>query len=353
MDRATAEDALELIRVARSRWWIHGQRATLPTELGTNVVWHDTLSELAISRRGSCAEHFVIQHMPDAARTFRVWPPTTRRTASSSGRATSAPGADHLNPRHDRSAPLQSPQIELPRHRRRPSAGRRAGLSAHARSSRGAGQPARAKWIERTASRTSPPPHARVQRRDGRGELAYRADGFRALAPAVRTSAGQGRPSHPDPAQPHIRLGNIASWLLPHPRHPLRAWSGLTNKCPSGANRGIGKPASCASPSSDRCRPAPRSRNCGCVAEMPHHPQAQYDSGDYPATLPHPTNRLARNNHARARRVASSIASPPPSSLRAPISPRTARHEAAGRLDPARRAMRHMEPDGNNASSHR
>ena len=69
-------------------------------------------------------------------------------------------------------------------------------------------------------------------------ELAYRADG-KVLGLRVRDIADEGKNWSARPAQ-LIKLGNIANGYR---SDPLRAASVLTNKCPSGANRGIGKPS--------------------------------------------------------------------------------------------------------------
>src|SRR5207244_1206109 len=73
--------------------------------------------------------------------------------------------------------------------------------------------------------------------------LAYRADGT-LLALSIRDVTDEGK-NLVSPAQHNlIKLGNIANgYRIPAIRY--EAWSVLTNKCPSGANRGIGQPFMC------------------------------------------------------------------------------------------------------------
>ena len=74
-------------------------------------------------------------------------------------------------------------------------------------------------------------------------ELAYRADGT-LLALGVRDIADEGKNLLTPTQHNLIKLGNIANgYRIPAIRY--EAWSVLTNKCPSGANRGIGKPFMC------------------------------------------------------------------------------------------------------------
>ena len=108
VDRATAEDALELIRVEYDPLpaVVDPEEALKPgatllyPELGTNVVWHDTLTygdvDGAMARaHGVLRERFTIQRYASTPlETFGVDRRTTTRgsTASSSGRTTSGPG---------------------------------------------------------------------------------------------------------------------------------------------------------------------------------------------------------------------------------------------------------------------
>ena len=125
-------------------------------------------------------------------------------------------------------------------------------------------------------------------------ELAYQADGT-LLALSVRDVADEGK-NLVTPSQHNlIKLGNIANgYRIPAIRY--EAWSVLTTKCPSGANRGIGKPFMCFAIERSMALLARRLgldpaelrlRNYVTADEMPYTtpPGAQYDSGDYPATL--------------------------------------------------------------------
>ena len=93
-------------------------------------------------------------------------------------------------------------------------------------------------------------------------------------------------------------------------------WSVLTNKCPSGANRGIGKPFMCFAVERAMALLARRlgldpaelrRRNYVTADQMPYTtpPGSQYDSGDYPATLERALERFDyagwRAEQARAR----------------------------------------------------
>jgi len=112
------------------------------------------------------------------------------------------------------------------------------------------------------------------------------------------------------PAQHNlIKLGNIANgYRIPAIRY--EAWSVLTNKCPAGANRGIGKPFMCFAMEramtvlARRLGVDPvelRLRNYVRADEMPYRTPtgSQYDSGDYPATL---RAALARFGYEARRR---------------------------------------------------
>jgi hypothetical protein len=124
--------------------------------------------------------------------------------------------------------------------------------------------------------------------------LAYRADGT-VLALSVRDIADEGTNVLTPPQHNLIKLGSIANgYLIPAIRY--EAWSVLTSKCPSGANRGIGKPFMCFAVEqamtllAGRLGRDPaelRLANYGTATEMQYTtpPGAQYDSGDYPPTL--------------------------------------------------------------------
>jgi 2-furoyl-CoA dehydrogenase large subunit len=142
------------------------------------------------------------------------------------------------------------------------------------------------------------------------------------------------------------------------------AWSVLTNKCPSGANRGIGKPFMCFAIERAMALLARRLgmdpaelrlRNYVTAEQMPYTtpPGAQYDSGDYPATLHRALERFGyparRAEQARARKdgrllgigIASSVE--PAGTNLASYEIITGRRAASGS---AEAAMVRMEPDG-------
>ena len=125
-------------------------------------------------------------------------------------------------------------------------------------------------------------------------ELAYRSDGT-VLALAIRDIADEGK-NLVTPAQHNlIKLGNIANgYRFGAIRY--EPYSVLTNKCPTGANRGIGKPFMCfvveraMTLLARRLGLDPaevRLRNYVPPDAMPYTTPtgSQYDSGDYPETL--------------------------------------------------------------------
>ena len=97
------------------------------------------------------------------------------------------------------------------------------------------------KWIEDRLENLTALMHAANGVMDV--ELAYRADG-KVLGLRVRDIADEGK-NLVSPAQHNlIKLGNIANgYRIAAIRY--EPYSVLTNKCPSGANRGIGKPFMC------------------------------------------------------------------------------------------------------------
>src|SRR4030095_13638269 len=151
-------------------------------------------------------------------------------------------------------------------------------------------------------------------------ELAYRSDGT-LLALSIRDIADEGKNLVTPTQHNLIKLGNIANgYRIPAVRY--EAWSVLTNKCPSGANRGIGKPFMCFAIERAMALLARRLHLDPADLRLRNHVTAGA------ATSPMPAG--ARSNHARARRaVSSASASPPPWSPRAPISPRTSSSRAA------------------------
>jgi 2-furoyl-CoA dehydrogenase large subunit len=192
--------------------------------------------------------------------------------------------------------------------------------------------------------------------------LAYRADGT-LLGLSVRDVTDEGK-NLVSPAQHNlIKLGNIANgYRIPAIRY--EAWSVLTNKCPAGANRGIGKPFMCFAIERAMARLAVRlgidpadvrMRNYVRAEEMPYDTPtgSRYDSGDYPATLRAALDRFDyghwRQEQARAREagrllgigIATSVE--PAGTNLASYEIITGRRAASGS---AEAAMVRVEPDG-------
>jgi 2-furoyl-CoA dehydrogenase large subunit len=223
---------------------------------------------------------------------------------------------------------------------------------------RAAGRPV--KWIEDRIENLTALMHACNGIMDV--ELAYRADGT-VLALAVRDIADEGKNLITPTQHNLIKLGNIANgYRIPAVRY--EAWSVLTNKCPSGANRGIGKPFMCFAIERAMALLARRLgldpaelrlRNYVTAAQMPYTtpPGAQYDSGDYPATLRRALERFRyaarRAEQAAAREkgrllgigIATSVE--PAGTNLASYEIITGRRAASGS---AEAAMVRVEPDG-------
>jgi 2-furoyl-CoA dehydrogenase large subunit len=306
VDRATAEDALEAIiveydplpAVVDPREALEPGATLLYPELGTNVVWHDTLSygdvEGAMARAdGVLRERFTIQRYASTPlETFGVV-------------ATYDAGMDAYDfwtndQRPGLTISIVAASLRVPQSRIRlqcPDIGgafgnkrRPAYLLICALLARQAGRPV--KWIEDRVENLTALMHACNGVMDV--ELAYRADGT-LLALSVRDVTDEGKNLLTPTQHNLIKLGNIANgYRIPAVRY--EAWSVLTTKCPSGANRGIGKPFMCFAIERSMALLARRLgldpgelrlRNYVTAAEMPYTtpPGAQYDSGDYPATL--------------------------------------------------------------------
>ena len=306
VDRATAEDALERIAVEYEPLppVVDPEEALKPgatllyPELGTNVIWHDTLTygdvDGAMARaHGVLRERFTIQRYAstpletfgamvahDAGTdSFEFWTNDQRPGLTISILAASL-GVPQSRIR------LSCPDIGGGfGNKRRP-----AYLLICALLARRAGRPV--KWIEDRAENLTALMHACNGVMDV--ELAHAADGT-LLALSVRDVTDEGKNLITPTQHNLIKLGNIANgYRIPAVRY--EAWSVLTTKCPSGANRGIGKPFMCFAIEramallARRLGQDPaelRLRNYVTSAEMPYTtpPGAQYDSGDYPATL--------------------------------------------------------------------
>jgi len=374
VDRATAEDALERIAVEYEPLppVVDPEEALKPgatllyPELGTNVVWHDTLTygdvDGAMARaHGVLRERFTIQRYAstpletfgamvayDAGTdSFEFWTNDQRPGLTISILAASL-GVPQSRIR------LSCPDIGGGfGNKRRP-----AYLLICALLARRAGRPV--KWIEDRAENLTALMHACNGVMDV--ELAHAADGT-LLALSVRDVTDEGKNLITPTQHNLIKLGNIANgYRIPAVRY--EAWSVLTTKCPSGANRGIGKPFMCFAIERTMALLARRLgqdpaelrlRNYVTSAEMPYTtpPGAQYDSGDYPATLRRALECFdyagARAEQAQARAqgrllgigIATSVE--PAGTNLASYEILTGRRTASGS---AEAAMVRMEPDG-------
>ncbi len=335
-------------------------------QLGTNVVWHDTLTygpvDEAMARAdGVLRERFTIQRYAstpletfgciaeyDAGTdVYEFWTNDQRPGLTISVLAASL-GVPQARVR------LSCPDIGGGfGNKRRP-----AYLLICALLARAAGRPV--KWIEDRIENLTALMHACNGIMDV--ELAYRADGT-VLALAVRDIADEGKNLITPTQHNLIKLGNIANgYRIPAVRY--EAWSVLTNKCPSGANRGIGKPFMCFAIERAMALLARRLgldpaelrlRNYVTAAQMPYTtpPGAQYDSGDYPATLRRALERFRyaarRAEQAAAREkgrllgigIATSVE--PAGTNLASYEIITGRRAASGS---AEAAMVRVEPDG-------
>jgi 2-furoyl-CoA dehydrogenase large subunit len=374
LDRATAEDALERIRivyepleaVADPEAAMRPGAPLLYPELGSNVLWHDVLSygdvDGAFARAdGVLRERFAIQRYAstpletfgcmaehDAGTdTYTVWTNDQR------------PGLTLAILAESLGVPQSRLRLICPDiggafgNKRRP-----AYLLVCALLARKTGRPV--KWIEDRIENLSALMHTCNGVMDV--ELAYRNDGT-VLALRVRDVADEGK-NLVSPTQHNlIKLGNIANgYRIGAIRY--EPTSVLTNKCPSGANRGIGKPFMCFAIEramallARRLRLDPaelRLRNYVRAEEMPYTTPtgSQYDSGDYPATLRRALERAGyerwRAEQARARRegrllgigIATSVE--PAGTNLASYELVTGQRSASGS---AEAAMVRIEPDG-------
>jgi len=374
VDRATAEDALELIMVEYDPLpaVVDPDRALeagaplLYPELGTNVVWHDTLSygdvDGAMARAdGVLRERFTIQR-------YASTPLETFGALATYDAGTDAYEFWTNDQRPGLTISIVAASLGVPQSRIRlscPDIGgafgnkrRPAYLLVCALLAKRTGRPV--KWIEDRIENLTALMHACNGVMDV--ELAYRADGT-LLALSVRDITDEGKNLLTPTQHNLIKLGNIANgYRIPAVRY--EAWSVLTTKCPSGANRGIGKPFMCFAVERSMALLARRLgldpaelrlRNFVTAAEMPYTtpPGAQYDSGDYPATLRRALDRFDyagwRAEQARARQegrligigIATSIE--PAGTNLASYELITGKRMASGS---AEAAMVRMEPDG-------
>jgi 2-furoyl-CoA dehydrogenase large subunit len=374
VDRATAEDALERIRVVYEALpaVVDPEAAMRPDapllypELGTNVLWHDVLSygdvEGAFARAdGVLRERFTIQRYASTPlETFGCI-------------AEHDPGTDSYtiwanDQRPGFTLAILAESLGVPQSRLRlicPDIGgafgnkrRPAYLLVCALLARKARRPV--KWIEDRVENLTALMHTCNGVMDV--ELAYRHDGT-VLALRVRDIADEGKNLVSSAQHNLIKLGNIANGyrIGAISYEPV---SVLTTKCPSGANRGIGKPFMCFAIERTMTLLARRlaldpaelrQRNYVRAEEMPYTTPtgAQYDSGDYPATLRRALERAGypawRAEQARARRegrllgigIATSVE--PAGTNLASYELVTGRRSVSGS---AEAAMVRVEPDG-------
>ncbi|MFQ5827597.1 MAG: xanthine dehydrogenase family protein molybdopterin-binding subunit [Candidatus Methylomirabilia bacterium] len=328
VDRATAEDALERIvveyepleAVVDPEAAIRQDVPLLYPDLGTNVLWHDTLSYGDVD--GAFAEaDGVLQER------FEIQRYASTPLETFGGITEYDPAADGYqfwtnDQRPGLTISILAESLGVPQSRLRlscPDSGgafgnkrRPAYLLVCALLAKKSGRPV--KWIEDRLENLGALMHAAGGIMNL--ELAYRADGT-LLGLRVRDITDEGKNLISSTQHNLIKLGNIANGYR-IPAIQYEAWSVLTNKCPSGANRGIGKPFMCFAIEravallARRLGLDPvelRLRNYVRPHEMPYTtpPGAQYDSGDYPATLRRALERFDyarwRATQAEARRV--------------------------------------------------
>jgi 2-furoyl-CoA dehydrogenase large subunit len=374
VDRAAAEDAAERIRVDYEPLEpvVDPEAAIAPgtplvyPELGTNVLWHDVLSygdvDGAFARAdGVLRERFQIQR-------YASTPLETFGCIAEHDAGMDTYGFWTNDQRPGLTLAILAESLGVPESRLRlvcPDIGgafgnkrRPAYLLTCALLARKTGRPV--KYVEDRLENLGALMHACNGIMDV--ELAYRNDGT-VLALRVRDIADEGK-NLVSPTQHNlIKLGNIANgYRIGAIRY--EPCSVLTTKCPSGANRGIGKPFMCFA--IERAMtllarrlgldPAElRLRNYVQPGEMPYTtpPGSQYDSGDYPATLRRALDRFdypgRRAEQARERQagrllgigLATSVE--PAGTNLASYELITGRRAASGS---AEAAMVRVEPDG-------
>ncbi len=374
VDRATAEDALERIEVVYDPLpaVVDPEVAIAPgapllyPELGTNVLWHDVLTygdvDGAFARAdGVLRERFEIQR-------YASTPLETFGAIAEYDAGTEAYSFWTNDQRPGLTLSVLAESLGVPQARLRlvcPDIGgafgnkrRPAYLLVCALLARTARRPV--KYVEDRIENLTALMHACNGVMDV--ALAYRKDGT-VLALTVRDIADEGK-NLVSPTQHNlIKLGNIVNGYRIG-AVSFEAYSVLTTKCPSGANRGIGKPFMCFAVEramallARRLELDPaelRLRNYVRADEMPYTtpPGAQYDSGDYPATLRRALQRFDyagwRETEARGRRegrllgigIATSVE--PAGTNLASYELITGRRAASGS---AEAAMVRVEPDG-------
>src|SRR5712691_2863437 len=306
VDRATAEDALDCMRVQYEplpavvdpEVAITPDAPVLYDELGSNVLWHDTLVYGDVDAAFKAADG-VLRERFDMQR-YASTPLETFGCIAEYQPATDEYSFWTNDQRPGLTLGVLAESLRVPQSRLRlrcPDVGggfgnkrRPAYLLVCALLARASGRPV--KYLEDRVENLTALMHA-----CGGSiglELAYRADGT-LLALRVRDMADEGK-NLVSPAQHNlIKLGNMTNgYRIPVVHY--EAYSVLTNKCPTGANRGIGKPFMCFAMERamavlarrlDLDQAELRLRNYVGPDEMPYTTPSggQYDSGDYPATL--------------------------------------------------------------------
>jgi 2-furoyl-CoA dehydrogenase large subunit len=320
VDRATAEDALEAIRVEYAplppvvdpEAAVRPDAPLLYPDLGTNVLWHDTLTYGDVDGAFAAADGVLRQRFE--IQRYASTPLETFGAIAEHDAGLDAYTFWTNDQRPGLTLAILAESLRVPQARLRlvtPDVGgafgnkrRPAYLLVCALLARATGRPV--KYVEDRRESLTALMHACNGVMDV--ALAYRADGT-VLALSVRDVADEGK-NLVSPAQHNlIKLGNIVNgYRIGAVRY--EAWSVLTTKCPSGANRGIGKPFMCFAVERAMTLLARRLgldpaevrlRNYVGPEAMPYTtpPGARYDSGDYPATL---RRALERFDYAGWRR---------------------------------------------------
>src|SRR6266851_3776255 len=326
IDRATAEDALDCIHVEYEplpavvdpEAAIAPEAPVLYDELCSNVVWHDTLVYGDVDAAFAAADG--VLHERFEMQRYASTPLETFGCIAEYEVGTDEYGFWTNDQRPGLTMAVLAESLRVPQSRIRlrcPDIGggfgnkrRPAYLLVCALLARASGQPV--KYVEDRIENLTALMHACGGSIDL--ELAYRADGT-LLALRVRDVADEGK-NLVSPAQHNlIKLGNMTNGYR-IPAVEYAAYAVLTNKCPSGANRGIGKPFMCFAVEralailARRLELDPielRLRNYVGPQEMPYTTPSggQYDSGDYPATLRKALDRFgyaaSRQEQALAR----------------------------------------------------